>query len=264
MKGKVAIITGGGSGIGEACARRLAREGAKVVLVGRRKGPLGDVARSVGGLALVADAADSGGMRRVVAEVLQHYGRIDILIACAGGHGLGAAADTDDAAWGLSISANLTSAFVAARECLPSLCEQHGTILLVSSIAGLAAGPEVCGYTTAKHALIGLTRSLARDYGPQGVRVNAICPGWVRTPMADREMEVLMDRHGITLDQAYLRVTADVPLQRPATADEIASACRFLVSDEAAIITGAVLVADGGATVVDLPTLAFSANHANP
>jgi NAD(P)-dependent dehydrogenase (short-subunit alcohol dehydrogenase family) len=261
LKDKVVIITGGGSGIGEACARRLAREGVKVVLVGRRTGPLGEVVRSVGGLALAADATDTGEMRNVVAEVLQNYGRIDILIACAGGHGLGAATDTDDAAWGLSISANLNSAFVAARECLPSLCNQRGVILLVSSIAGLVAGPEVCGYTTTKHALIGLTRSLARDYGPKGVRVNAICPGWVRTPMADQEMEVLMNRYGISLDEAYQRVTADVPLQRPATADEIASACRFLVSDEAAIITGAVLVADGGATVVDVPTLAFAEAH---
>jgi NAD(P)-dependent dehydrogenase (short-subunit alcohol dehydrogenase family) len=141
------------------------------------------------------------------------------------------------------------------------LCNFKGTILLVSSIAGLVAGPEVCGYTTTKHALIGLTRSLARDYGPRGVRVNAICPGWVRTPMADEEMEVLMERHGISLDEAYSRVTADVPLRRPATADEIASACRFLVSDDASIITGAILVADGGATVVDLPTLAFEETH---
>lgn len=263
MLGKVVLITGGGTGIGEACARRLAYEGAHVVIVGRRQGPLDEVATSIGGMALVADAASSAAMRGVVETVRQIYGRIDILIACAGGHGLGTATDTDDAAWEMSISANLNSAFVAARECLPSLCDQRGAILLVSSIAGLVAGPEVCGYTTTKHALIGLTRSLARDYGPKGVRVNAICPGWVRTPMADQEMEVLMERHGISLDEAYRRVTADVPLQRPATADEIAAACRFLVSDDAAIITGAVLVADGGATVVDVPTLAFAENQIN-
>ena len=256
---KVALITGGGTGIGAACARRLRREGTQVVVTGRRREPLEEVAREVGGRAIVADAASTEDMRRVAADVRQYFGGLDILVASAGGHGLGRATDTDDAAWGLSLGANLNTAFVAARECLPLLCERRGSILLVSSIAGLAAGPEVCGYTTTKHALIGLSRSLARDYGPMGVRVNAVCPGWVRTPMADKEMRVLMERHGISLDEAYELVTAHVPLRRPATPDEIASACCFLVSDEAAIITGATLVADGGAMIVDLPTLAFSA-----
>jgi len=258
MHGKVALITGGGTGIGEACARRLTSEGVNVVVMGRRRGPVEEVARAAGIRAAVGDAANTGEMRSVLTEVRECCGGLDILIACAGGHGLGSATNTDDAAWERSMNANLTSAFVAARESLPLLCERRGAILMVSSIAGLAAGPEVCGYTTAKHAMIGLTRSLARDYGPAGVRVNAICPGWVRTPMADEEMRVLMDRHGISLDEAYARVTADVPLRRAAAADEIASACRFLVSDEASIITGAVLVADGGAMVVDVPTLAFA------
>jgi len=255
--GRVALITGGGTGIGAACAARLKREGAEVVVVGRRSEPLEEVARSTGARALACDAADSAGMRRVLEEVEDRYHGLDILIACAGGHGLGKATDTDDASWQRSVDANLNTAFVAARECLPLICRRRGSALLVSSIAGLAAGTEVCGYTTMKHALIGLTRSLARDYGPAGVRVNAICPGWVRTPMADEEMRVLMDRHGISLDQAYALATADVPLRRPASAEEIAAASLFLVSDEASIITGAVLTADGGSTVVDVPTLAF-------
>jgi meso-butanediol dehydrogenase / (S,S)-butanediol dehydrogenase / diacetyl reductase len=257
VKGKTALITGGGTGIGAACARRLCLEGAQVIVTGRRREPLEAVARATGSKAICGDAANTASMRGVLDEVKRSYGGLDILIACAGGHGFGKATDTDDAAWELSMNANLTTAFVAARESLPLLCERRGTILLVSSIAGLAAGPEVCGYTTTKHALIGLTRSLARDYGPAGVRVNSICPGWVQTPMADEEMKVLMDRHNISLEEAYRRVTADVPLRRAATAEEIAAACHFLVSDEASIITGAVLVADGGAMVVDLPTLAF-------
>ena len=257
MKDKSAMITGGGTGIGEACARRLSLEGARVFVTGRRREPLDAVAAATGCTAITGDAASSSDMRRILGEVKQQAGGLDILIACAGGHGFAGAADTSDADWALSITANLTTAFVAAREALPLLCERRGAILMVSSIAGLAAGPEVCGYTTTKHAMIGLTRSLARDYGPAGVRANAICPGWVRTPMADEEMKVLMDRHGISLDEAYLRVTADVPLRRAATPDEIASACHFLVSDQASIINGAVLVADGGAMVVDLPTLAF-------
>jgi enoyl-[acyl-carrier-protein] reductase (NADH) len=95
-------------------------------------------------------------------------------------------------------------------------------------------------------ALIGLTRSLARDYGPDGVRVNAVCPGWVRTPMADEEMQPLMERYEEDLDAAYRRVTADVPLRRAASPDEIAAVCRFLVSQEASIIAGTTIVADGG------------------
>jgi NAD(P)-dependent dehydrogenase (short-subunit alcohol dehydrogenase family) len=126
------------------------------------------------------------------------------------------------------------------------------------------AGPGVCGYTVAKHALLGLMRSLARDYGPRGVRVNALCPGWVRTPMADAEMQPLMQHHGESLDAAYARATAEVPLRRPATADEIAGLCQFLTSEAAAIVTGACLVADGGASVVDLPTLAFERMENQP
>ncbi|WP_313650789.1 SDR family NAD(P)-dependent oxidoreductase, partial [Pseudomonas soli] len=146
--------------------------------------------------------------------------------------------------------------------CLPLLRERRGSLVLLGSIAALGAGPEVCGYTTAKHALVGLTRSLARDYGPFGVRVNCVCSGWVRTPMADKEMQALMDHHQEDLDAAYRRVTADVPLRRPASSDEIAAVCQFLVGAEASIVTGAVIAADGGSTVVDVPTLAFT--HLEP
>lgn len=105
---------------------------------------------------------------------------------------------------------------------------------------------------------MGLMRSVARDYGPQGVRANAICPGWVTTPMADEEMQPLMDAQGISLEQAYQQVCRDVPLRRPASAQEIALACQFLCSPQASIISGATLVADGGASAVDVPTLAFA------
>ncbi|MBE3276199.1 SDR family oxidoreductase, partial [Klebsiella pneumoniae] len=144
------------------------------------------------------------------------------------------------------------------RACLPSLIARRGNVLFVASIASLAAGPQACGYVTAKHALIGLMRSVARDYGPQGVRANAICPGWVTTPMADEEMRPLMQAEGLSLAEAYQRVCRDVPLRRPASPEEIAEACQFLCSPQAAIISGATLVADGGASIVDVPTLAFA------
>jgi meso-butanediol dehydrogenase / (S,S)-butanediol dehydrogenase / diacetyl reductase len=255
--GKVALITGGGTGIGAACARRLAADGVRIAVLGRRRGPLEEVAKEIGGLAVVCDAAQTAEMRGAVASVAQRFGGLDILISCAGGHGISAAHQTDDDAWAQARRANLDSAFVSAREALPSLLARRGAIVFIASIAALGAGAEVCGYTTFKHALIGLTRSLARDYGPQGLRVNVVCPGWVRTPMADEEMQPLMQRFGISLDEAYERVTADVPLRRAARPEEIAAVCRFLVSDEASILTGAVVVADGGSTIVDVPTLAF-------
>jgi len=259
MKGKVALITGGGTGIGAACARRLASEGVKVAVMGRRREPLEKVAKDIDGAVLVGDASDTSEMKKAVSQLKDRFGGIDFLIASAGGHGLGDALATGDAEWRLSLDANLNTAFVAARETLPCLIERRGAAVFVASIASLGAGPEVCGYTTAKHALIGLTRSLARDFGPSGVRVNAVCPGWVKTPMADEEMEPLMQNHNISLEQAYELVTRDVPLRRAASSEEIAAVCRFLISEDASIVTGSVVVADGGSTIVDVPTLAFSA-----
>lgn len=252
------VITGAGTGIGEACARRLAARGANLVLIGRRREPLQRVADETGGLVLVGDAADSATWAGFIEQIKVRFGGIDALLACAGGHGLGSAVDTSDEAWLTAMRSNLDSAFHSARACLPLLIERRGSIVLLGSIASLAAGPEVCGYTTAKHALLGLNRSLARDFGPAGVRVNCVCPGWVRTPMADEEMQPLMSHYSEDLDAAYARVCADVPLRRPATAEEIADVCGFLISPQAAIITGAAIVADGGSSIVDVPTLAYT------
>lgn len=255
---KVIAITGAGSGIGAASARLFAASGARLALIGRRDGPLRALAAETGGLALAGDAANGEQWAEFLARIHARWGRVDALLACAGGLGMGAALATDDAAWRAALNVNLDTAFVSARACLPDLIAQRGGMVLMASIASLAAGPEACGYVTAKHALLGLTRSLARDYGPAGVRVNAVCPGWVRTPMADEEMRPLMAAHGEDLDAAYRRVCADVPLRRPAEPEEVAAVCRFLLSDEAAIVHGACLAADGGATAVDVPTLAYS------
>ena len=258
VEGKVVVVSGGGTGIGAAVARRYAAEGAHVAVLGRRLGPLEATAAEIGVLPVRADASNAEEVRAALDRVRGEFGRIDVLVANAGGHGFSAVGDTSDIEWESSLRNNLTSAFVLARETIASLIETKGQIVVVSSLAGLFAGPSVAGYTVGKHALIGLTRSLARDYGKHGVRVNAVCPGWVRTPMADEEMDKFATHAGFaSREEGYARVTADVPLGRPAEPEEIAAIVRFLGSGESSIITGAVILADGGAHIIDVPTLAF-------
>ena len=258
FSGKTAFITGGGTGIGAAVARRMAAEGAKVVLMGRRLGPLEAVTRDIGGLVVQGDAADAKAVRAALAEVHEKIGPVDILVANAGGHGVGPTVTMSDETWALATRTNLDTAFVCARECLPDLIARKGNIVVVASIAGLFAGPAAAGYVTMKHACVGFGKSLARDYGRQGVRTNIICPGWVATAMADEQMQVIVDKHGLgSVDEAYRLVTKDVPLGRPATPEEVSNVICFVASTEAAMMNGSILTVDGGAAVVDLPTLAF-------
>ncbi|MFC9432203.1 SDR family NAD(P)-dependent oxidoreductase [Nocardia sp. NPDC057030] len=262
LAGQVALITGGGTGIGAAAARRLVAEGAAVVLCGRRREPLETVAAELGDAALVAagDAANTADVERMVNAAVERYDRLDLVVANAGGHGLGTAGDTTDDDWQLAMQTNVTTAFVTVRTALPHLRAQGGSVVVVSSLAGLFAGPAVAGYVTAKHALIGLTKSLARDYGRDGVRVNALCPGWVRTDMADEQMDVLAAQRGIDREAAYRLVTRDTPLGRPVEPAEIATIIAFLLSADSAAMTGSVVTADAGASAVDLPTIAFAPN----
>ncbi|HXW45855.1 MAG TPA: SDR family oxidoreductase [Streptosporangiaceae bacterium] len=260
LTGCTALVTGAGTGIGAATARRLAADGAAVVLVGRRAGLLAAVAAELGdqAMAIAADAACADDMAAVVAAANERYGRVGILVANAGGHGLGTAADVTDAAWADSLRANMSTCLVSARACLPDLIGARGSVVVVSSIAGLAAAPESVGYVSAKHGLIGLARSMARDFGPHGVRVNVVCPGWVRTPMADEEMDQLMGLRELpSRDAAYALATAQVPLRRPADPEEVAAVIAFLAGADASAVTGAVLTVDCGATAVDLPTIAY-------
>lgn len=258
FENKVALVTGGGTGIGAAVARRVAAEGGKVALVGRRPEPLKAVAEEIGASVFAADAADTASMKAAVTAAAEQLGGIDILIANAGGHGVGPTVSMSDETWDLAVRLNLNTAFVSARESLPHLIRSKGNIVVLASIAGLFAGPDAVGYVTMKHGCIGLAKSLARDYGRFGVRTNTVCPGWVTTAMADEQMEVLVEKHKLaSVAEAYALVTKDVPLGRPASAEEVANAVCFLASGEAAMINGAILTVDGGAGTVDLPTLAF-------
>lgn len=258
FSGKTAIVTGGGTGIGAAVARRIRSEGGNVALVGRRPDPLKAVAEEIGASIFAADAADTASMKAAVKGVAEQFGGLDILIANAGGHGVGPTISMSDETWDLAVRLNLNTAFVSARESLPHLIKSKGNIVVLASIAGLFAGPDAVGYVTMKHGCIGLAKSLARDYGRRGVRTNTVCPGWVTTAMADEQMEMLMEKHGLaSIEEAYALVTKDVPLGRPASAEDVANAVCFLASDEASMINGAILTVDGGAGTVDLPTLAF-------
>jgi meso-butanediol dehydrogenase/(S,S)-butanediol dehydrogenase/diacetyl reductase len=262
FEGKVALITGGGTGIGAATAQRFVADGGRVVVMGRRRRLLQAVARPIGAAVVAGDAASAKDVRRAVATAERRFGGLDVLVANAGGHGVGPTVRMSDLSWKQSAHDNIDTAFVSAREALPSLIRRRGAIVVVSSIAGLFAGPDAVGYVTMKHACIGLARSLARDYGRKGVRTNVVCPGWVSTAMADEQMEVLVKKFGLrSTAEAYGLVTKDVPLGRPATPEEVANVICFLASSEASMVNGAICTVDGGASVVDLPTLAFVADN---
>jgi meso-butanediol dehydrogenase / (S,S)-butanediol dehydrogenase / diacetyl reductase len=146
---------------------------------------------------------------------------------------------------------DLTGAFLMARAALPALIERSGSVVNVSSVNGHLAGPGWAAYCTSKAGLIMLTRSLANDYGPRGVRANAVCPGWVRTPMGDSDMDEVAQVRGVDREGAYRLTHADNPLRRPAEPEEVASVVSFLAGPDAAYVTGVALDVDGGTSVVD-------------
>jgi NAD(P)-dependent dehydrogenase (short-subunit alcohol dehydrogenase family) len=255
---KVAIISGGGTGIGAATARLFAEEGASVVVTGRRQEPLQAVATEIGGVAVAGNVSDPEHVRTAVDAAVDRFGGLDIVVANAGAGYGGAIADLTDEEWSKTIDVNLTGAFTLTRAALPHLIDRGGgSIVLVSSIAGLGSFPEEAAYSTTKAAMLGLARSIAADYGRYGVRANTLCPGWVRTPMGDRAMDWLAGLRGVDREAAYRIATAATPLRRPAEAAEIASCCLFLASDESSFVTGSVLVADGGNRAVDVASQVF-------
>ncbi|HSJ51199.1 MAG TPA: SDR family oxidoreductase [Actinomycetota bacterium] len=258
LQGKVGVVSGGGTGIGAATARRFAAEGASVVVTGRRPEPLGTIAAQTGGVAVPGDVTQRGQAERVVAEARARFGGLDVVVANAGVGFGGAAGEVDDERWTRTIEINVTGVLRLVRAAIPALLERGGgSIVVVSSVSGLVGGPESAAYDASKAALLGLVRSIAIDYGPRGIRANAVCPGWVVTPMGDESMDELGAERGLAREDAYALATAHIPLRRPATAEEIAACCLFLASEESSIVTGIALVADGGGTAVDVASLAF-------
>ncbi len=254
---RVALVTGGGTGIGAAVARRLAVDGYAVAVTGRRPEPIDEVAREIGGLAVAGDTGVGADAERVVSETVTRFGGLDALVLNAGVGGEGSLLDLEPETFEGVMRTNVTGAFLMARAAISHLLERRGAIVSVASAAALRASTSSLAYCSSKAALAMLTQCIAIDHGAAGVRANCVCPGWVRTPMGDAEMDALAGRLGRSREDAYSEVTTDVPLRRPSTPEEIAATIAWLLSAEASYVNGVVMPVDGGHTMVDPGTIAF-------
>lgn len=252
-----ALITGGGTGIGAAVARRMAADGFAVCVAGRRPEPLEALAAEIGGHAVVADVADPAGPAAAVAGAVERFGRLDALVCCAGTGAGGTAVEQTLERWDRVLATNLTGVFLTCQAALPHLIETRGAIVTVASLAGLRAAPASVAYGASKAGAIMLTQCIAVDHGPQGVRANCVCPGWIRTEMADRAMDELGGLRGTGREGAYELATAPVPARRPGEPGEVADLVAWLAGPQSTYVNGAVVTVDGGSAVVDAASLAF-------
>jgi NAD(P)-dependent dehydrogenase (short-subunit alcohol dehydrogenase family) len=248
LEDKVAVVTGGGSGLGRATGERFVREGARVHVVDRDADAVRAVAESLGSRAVahVADVSDAAAMEAVASAVLAREPHVDVVFANAGIEGVGSAADLDEADWVRVIDVNLKGVWLSSKWFLPRMVEQgRGAVVNTASVGGLVGVARIFPYAAAKGGVVAMTRQMGLDYAPHGIRVNAICPGAVITPLVERNWLA----KGQDLDERRAAVARDYPLGRVGVPEDVANAALFLASDEAAWITGHALVVDGGYTM---------------
>jgi meso-butanediol dehydrogenase / (S,S)-butanediol dehydrogenase / diacetyl reductase len=242
LKDKTAIITGGGSGIGLATARAFCKEGAKVILFGRRNEKLISAADELGDSALIVqgDMTHNDDLDQLINKTLNNFKGIDILVNSAGLFNGAPLHEISDSQWDEMMDINIRSVFQLTRRVLPIMMTQKsGSIVHISSILGLIAVPQVAAYNVSKGALNQFSRSIAVEYGSYGIRSNSICPGLIETDMT---ADLMKD---VSLMQEWSK---EYPIGRFGKPEDVASACLFLASDESSFITGTLLPVDGGFT----------------
>jgi len=264
LEGKVALITGGGTGIGAAIAERFVADGAKICISGRRQEMLDQVAQSlpIGKVTTCSgDVSKNEDVKRMVETTLTFGGRLDVLVnnAAMDQDPPATVTDIDPDLWRRIIEVNLTGPFLLMKVSIPHMIKGGGgSIINVSSLAGLRSIPAMPAYCVSKGGLIKLTQQVALDYGPFKVRCNVICPGGVRTAMIENAMGHFTEKLGTDIDGVFSYFSANVPLRRIAAPSEISGTCSYLASDDSSFTTGSVLVVDGGAAVVDISGAAIS------
>ncbi|BDG02654.1 SDR family NAD(P)-dependent oxidoreductase [Anaeromyxobacter oryzae] len=250
VEGRVALVTGGGRGIGRAIALALARAGAHVAVAARSVPEIEAVAAEVARLGrrtlfLPLDVSDRAAVARAPGLVAEELGPVDILVNNAGTHASMPVHKMDDATWDAILAVDLTGPMLLTRACLPAMYERgFGRIVNVASVAGKIGLKHGSAYSAAKHGLIGFTRSLALEAAKKGVTVNAICPSWTETQMLDEAVEAIARATGRSEAEARATILRSNPLGRAALPEEVAEAAVFLVRNAA--VTGQAIHVDGG------------------
>ncbi len=262
LEGKVAIVTGGGTGIGAATTKKFVAEGAKVLISGRRKEKLEETAASLpAGTVKICrgDVSKHEDIKKMVAAALEFNGKIDVLVNNAAAAELGGSVtELPVDRWEYILKVNLTACFLLMRECIPLMIKNGGgSIVNIASLAGKRCLPHSPGYCTTKAALIHLTKQVAMDYSRDGIRCNAVCPAAVITDMTKGMVGPISEKMGTDMKGAYDFFTRNIPSQRACDPMEIANLCAFLASDESSFITGEDILADGGACVVDVMSISL-------